>query len=180
MVAYRNRAGRRTMLIRILTQADAEVFSTLRLEALETEHRAFSSSPEEHRALTMDQIRERLRPVDEGSFVCGAFDGAELIGTAGFFRQNQPKTRHKGMVWGVYLKPAYRGRGLARLITDALLTRVRTYRDLRQVNLSVAATQTAAERLYRALGFEQFGYEAEALLVDGELVDEYWMVLRLR
>ena len=52
------------MEFRVLTAADAEVYSRVRLEALENEPRAFSSSPEDHRALTPEQIGERIAEAD--------------------------------------------------------------------------------------------------------------------
>jgi ribosomal protein S18 acetylase RimI-like enzyme len=57
--------------------------------------------------------------------------------------------------------------------------RIRTYAGMRQVQLAVGATQTAAERMYQSLGFETFGLERDAINTGGEFVDEYWMVLRL-
>jgi GNAT superfamily N-acetyltransferase len=78
----------------------------------------------EHRAFSLGQTRERIQSVAGGSFVFGAFDGDALVGTAGFWREKQPKLRHKGMVWGVYVKPEHRGQGLARSLMAALLDRV--------------------------------------------------------
>jgi ribosomal protein S18 acetylase RimI-like enzyme len=48
------------------------------------------------------------------------------------------------------------------------------------VTLSVSVPQEAARRLYRALGFEVYGYEKHALKVGETYVDDEHMVLWLR
>jgi len=49
-----------------------------------------------------------------------------LIGNIGFRREPQIKSRHKGTIWGVYLTPAYRGKGIAKNLLTATLDRIKT------------------------------------------------------
>jgi hypothetical protein len=63
---------------------------------------------------------------------------------------------------------------------QTILKRVEETEGLEQVLLSVAATQTAAFRLYCALGFELFGSEPRALKIGDRFIDEQYLVLRLK
>ena len=168
------------MLIRILTPADATVFFKLRIESLEREPRAFAASAEEDAAMPLETVAARLQAVPEGTFTAGAFEQGELIGIAGFHRAERLKMRHKGDIWGVYVKPEWRGRGIARQMLSAILDRLRSYPTLDHVLLHVSDSQAGARRLYESLGFETCGHERRAHKVGGDYVDQYQMVLFLK
>jgi len=50
---------------------------------------------------------------------------------------------------------------------------------VRHVTLGVNAANVAAKKLYESAGFESYGIEPAAMLVDGELHDEMWMIRTL-
>ena len=62
------------MEIRFLTPDDADAYWKLRLEALQGDPEAFSSSAEEHQSVSLHEIRARLGSSEGDSFVAGAFE----------------------------------------------------------------------------------------------------------
>ena len=107
----------------------------------------------------------------------GVFADGKLGGMAGFVRESGEKERHKGTVVGVYLNQSLRGKGVGRAMLQALLDRAAGIEGLEQIVLKVATTQAAALATYRSLGFTSFGNEVRALYVDGQYIDEEYMVL---
>ncbi len=169
------------MEIRALTPSDAAAFQRLRLQGLQESPTAFGSSYAEEVERSLDEVAQRLSAGggDEG-FVLGALtaDGV-LVGVTGLHRRARAKTGHKAHVWGMYVAPAFRGQGIGRALLEAVITRARATPDLRQLNLTVTASNAAARGLYRACGFETFGLERAALQVDGQYYDTEYMALRL-
>lgn len=169
------------MEIRALTRADLDAFQRLRRERLEREPRAFAESLAEHDATPLEAVARRLDSSSDDQFVMGAFaPGGQLVGMAGFARNMRVKSRHKAVIWGVYVQPTWRNQGVARAMLAKLIERAKANPGLEKIMLTVATDQIAAKRLYASLGFESFGHEKHALKVDGAYVDEDQMVLWLR
>jgi RimJ/RimL family protein N-acetyltransferase len=166
------------MLIRRLTPADAAAFQALRLLGLQESPSAFSSSYEEECGRTLEFVAKRLEHNVERA-VFAAFDVDELVGIIGVGVDGGRKLAHKRVVWGMYVAPSHRGRGIAKRLLHQALQFAAAMPGVRQVNLGVNVTNTAALRLYESMGFKPFGVERTALLIDGEFHDEMLMVCLL-
>ena len=166
------------MLVRPLVEADFDAWWRIRLRMLKEHPEAFGSSHEE--VLARGQEDQRARFLLPHSFIVGAFDGPALVGVVGCVRHQQSaKVRHKAFIWGVYVAPEARGRGVARQLMEAAIAKARgEWAGLRQLHLQVVSSNAPAQRLYRGLGVEVYGVEPAALHVDGRDLDEDLMVLR--
>ncbi len=163
--------------IRILTGSDAAEFRTLRLRALREEPESFGASEAEFAATSIGDVANRLRASDS-AFVLGAVAPA-LVGTVGFHRREGAKKRHKGIIWGVYVAPEYRGQKLARALMEAAIARASTLPGLECLNLTVALRNQAAHRLYQSIGFKSYGVDRRSMKLGAEYIDEDLMELRL-
>jgi RimJ/RimL family protein N-acetyltransferase len=164
------------MELRTIDANDAAAFRALRLAALAECPTAFSSSYEEECDIPLAETAQRLAP-DHNRAIFGAFDGPGLVATVGLQRESRRKRAHKAIIWGVYVAPSFRGRGLGRKLLERALTHARSMPDLMQVTLGVNTANKAAIALYESVGFQRFGLERGFLRVDGVLYDELHMAL---
>jgi ribosomal protein S18 acetylase RimI-like enzyme len=170
-------AGPGALVIRRIRPEEAEAFWALRLRALEEHPEAFGASLEEDSALPMETVRARL--AGGGQVVVGAFDGPRLVGMLGLYREARQKLAHKAHVWGMYVAPEVRSRGLGRRLLTAIIEEGRRMPGVELLQLVVVAGNTPAQSLYRALGFQTYGVEPRAMKIGGAYVDEELMVLSL-
>ncbi|MEP4485317.1 GNAT family N-acetyltransferase [Marinobacter alexandrii] len=164
------------MEVRALTPSDAISFQALRLRSLQEFPEAFASSYEEEVDMPLLDVEGRLELTPD-SVVFGSFNGEQLCALVGVQRETMVKLAHKSFIWGVYVAPESRGRGIATQIMKHALSHAVNELGSRQVNLGVSTKNEAALSLYRKLGFVEYGLERGYLLVDGVLQDEYLMAL---
>ncbi|KRF13412.1 GNAT family N-acetyltransferase [Paenibacillus sp. Soil787] len=162
--------------IRNIRLEEAKEYWALRLEALYKHPDAFGAAYEESVLLPLEEIVKRIGQ-DSSNYILGAFTiEGQLIGTAGFKREQSLKIKHKAFIWGVYVSEKYRGQGIAKQLMIEVIRRGKQLEGLKQVTLSVVTTNRTAIDLYRKLGFETYGVERNALEYAGQGYDEEMMV----
>jgi ribosomal protein S18 acetylase RimI-like enzyme len=165
------------MIIRKLTENDAESLWKLRLYALETDPISFGESTEELRKTTVEDYASRLCSGGAENFVLGAFDGEAMIAMTGFYREAAVKRRHKGWIWGIFVSPAARRKGVGRALVVRVIEAAKSLAGIRRLRLTVSTTQQPAIRLYEQLGFRTFGTEPQAMRIGEQSIDEHHMIL---
>ena len=156
--------------IRRLETPDAAIYMTLRLEALQRNPEAFGSTFEWESAQSLSWFEASIGR----AAIFGAFLDGTLAGMAGFAPQESAKRAHKALLWGMYVRSTARSAGVGKKLVAAVLDHARGRVEM--VQLTVVSENEAARRLYRAMGFVEYGYEKRALRQDGKYYDDVLMV----
>jgi RimJ/RimL family protein N-acetyltransferase len=160
-------------MIREATIDDADALLALKA-ALDRESSFMLLEPDE-RTTTATAARDELRVITErpNSVVLVAEDAGDLVGyveaSGGDFRRN----RHAAYVV-IGVRRSHGGRGIGgRLLTE--LDRWARANGVRRLELTVMTSNERAAELYQRLGYEIEGTRRVALVVAGDVVDEFWM-----
>jgi ribosomal protein S18 acetylase RimI-like enzyme len=169
------------MNIRLLNQRDVSSFRALRSEAVREAPAAFTESFEEITKRSEADCAYQLQSHGKGDFVLGAFDNnTHLVGMVGFYRAVHDKQSHKGTLWGMYVAPKERERGVGRALMTAAIEHAKKLPGIVYLTLCVTASNKAAIRFYETTGFQVCGTERQALCIDGVYFDEMMMQLMFK
>ena len=164
-------------MIRRLEPSDVDAFRAVRLDALRLHPEAFGASYEDEAALDRAQLLERLST--SGLVRFGAFDEhGSMVGLIGLVIRSGAKQRHKAFLFSIYVDAAHRGTGLAQQLVEAVIAAAREAGAI-VLQLSVAAGNAPALRLYRRMGFTTYGIDRRSLKVGDRFHDEELMALDL-
>lgn len=158
--------------LRVLGSADASEYRAFRLEALRLTPAAFTSTYVEAVDQPLELMVQRLTT----DVTLGAFDGERLVGIAGMTVGRRQQVRHKATLFGMAVAPEVKGKGVGKALVTRIIELATATDGLRQVVLTVSEGNVAAERLYRSCGFEQWGREPAAVVVDGLPVAKLHMI----
>ena len=164
-------------MIRALTEDDLEAYVAVRREALVDSPLAFAASPDDDFASSAMNLAAQMKNAPDW-VIFGAFD-ERLVGTVGLIRDRHVKAAHKMHLWGMYVTPSARRRGLATELLQAAMEHARATEGIEWIFLGVTAAAPAARRLYERAGFELWGTEPDALREGNQSVVEHRMALRL-
>lgn len=161
------------MNIKVITEEhEIKAYNDLLVKAITDEPQFFRVSPID--------IEGEVFPTKDTfeNFTLGAFsDDGELLGTVGFKRDLFVKLKHKGLIFRMYISEKAKGQGLGRKLLLTLIERASQDKNLKQIYLTVVATNLRAKSLYLSEGFEIFSTERNSIQMnDNVFVDEDSMI----
>lgn len=166
--------------VRPLRADDGACLRAVRLAALAANPGAFLETYDEVLA-DSDDLWSARAAASTGAgdqLVLLAFDGDEPVGMAGIARDIGQRRRHRATLWGVWLDPAHRGRGVGRRLVQGALDWA-AERDVRAVYLEVVENEDPSWSLYGRLGFVRREVDPFGAHVDGRFVALEHLVLVL-
>ncbi len=129
---------------------------------------------------TLEQYFRGILLVPERALFVGRLDGM-IVGATQLLRppRNNEAQAMSATLMHCYLAPYARGHGLARMMTEAVEECARNL-GYQVLNLDVRESQTAAIRLYEALGYTHWGTHPHYARVGGAVVGGYFFTKKLQ
>lgn len=166
---------------RLLQADDAAAYRGLMLWAYRHHAEAFTSSVAEREDLPLSWWVGRLgHGASSDARVLGLVIDGELVGAAGLSVEPRERTRHQGTLFGMVLRPPWRGQGLGDALVAAVLQQARQWPGMQQVTLTVSHGNQPALALYQRHGFQVWGREPRAVMLGDQAIDKLHLWCDLR
>ena len=138
-------------VIRKLGEPDWKLFADLRLRALRSDPAVFGSTFEAEQAQTDDEWKAAVS--DESSAIFGLFCDAAPIGVSAISVYRQDPTGMTAILWGTWIEPEHRGKGLSEMLYRARLEWASEQRSLARVIVSHRESNLASRKSNQKFGF---------------------------
>ena len=141
----------------------------IRLEALQSEPAAYSSSYEETLGRSVEHWQQRLAN-DQSVHLLARAQGRPISMLGGYLGSDDADDS-VAVVFGMYVASQHRGKGIGRLLLTTLIDRLSAFPQITTIRLGVTETQDPARKLYESVGFQVVGKAAEGIVVNGRQYD---------
>lgn len=163
--------------IRRLLPDDWALVKTIRLKALQTNPGVFGGHYADEVAKSDDQWRAQMENRDCAVF--GVFDDDAVIGMTGIVIDRDDPARKKAYLWGSWLAPEWRGKGISRLMYEARLAWAREHPTCEKLVVSHRASNLTSMRANQRYGFKQT-HVVEKQWPDGGVEEDIFYELRVK
>jgi ribosomal protein S18 acetylase RimI-like enzyme len=160
-------------MIRRLNEKDLDQFIKIRKDSLQLDAKSFGADP--GRKIDTDKTVIDLKAKNDENFILGYFEQDQLVGILGFIRYENVKTKHKGFIWDVYVYEKFRGTKIGEQLLKSCIDHAQKLKGLEKILLGASHISDNALGLYSKMGFEIYGRETNAMIWEGEYIDEILM-----
>jgi len=158
--------------IRKIQKEDSEKYLEF-MKKLDNETKYMMYEPDERKS-TLKDIEEMVVSLDASdSILLIAVDNNDIVGFISAERGFANRIKHIAYIVTGILK-GYRGKHIGTRLFEALEVWAR-HNGIFRFELTVMTHNEAAIHLYKKMGFKVEGIKEKSMIVDEELVDEYYM-----
>lgn len=143
---------------RQLGKNDAPIYRKIRLDCLKNFPDNFGSTFDEESKVNELKFETYLKEENTDNFMFGAFNGENLIGVCGFSRETRNKTKHRGEIVQMYVNPDYSGKNIGFDLLQKTVEKALESLEIEQIVLSLVAENQGANKLYKKIGFVEYGF----------------------
>lgn len=167
------------MRLSTLTVADVVAYRALMLEAYKQAPDAFTTTVAERESEPEAWWVKRIGCADGLATSFGAWKDRRLVGTVALEYSGKPKTRHLALVLGMYVQPEERGQAVGRALLNAAISAASARPEILSLTLTLTEGNDPALRLYRSVGFVEWGTQPQAIRTEAGLMGKVHMSLAL-
>jgi len=140
---------------RRLREPDWALFAELRLRSLRSDPAVFGSTFEEEGKQGDDEWKAAVS--DERTAIFGLFFGDVPIGISAISYYRSDPARKTAILWGTWIEPEYRGKGLSEMLYRERLEWARGEEALTRIIVSHRESNAASKKANQKFGFSPTG-----------------------
>lgn len=165
------------ILIRKLLPNESISYREIRLQCLKNYPDYFITNYQDEKTREKLFFQPFIEQSDKDNFVIGAFHDNNLIGISGFNRHERKKINHGGIIIQVYVKSDYQGMNIGSNMIKSTIEEAFKIDGVEQIEIGVISINENAEKIYKKIGFEEYGLQKNFLKIDGVYYDHKMMMI---